>query len=158
MSSSEKNQGNTLSLWGLFDGDAVASWVPLSRSSELWNTWAVLWTEAYPPSSSLPSAGWSSLPPPPPGDWRTCAACSPYCLVCSRGFKGNHTLTSFSKNFRATVEHNFQLYIPRKHVLPLRFPTSGLPTDLSEMTMRPRGKTQPGLYQLCDLELFFLLL
>lgn len=48
----------------------------------LWNTWAELWTEAYPPSSSLPSAGWFSPPPPPPSDWCILPVCSPYCLVC----------------------------------------------------------------------------
>lgn len=91
-----------------------------------------------------------------PGDWHTLPACSPYCLVCSHGFKRTQTLVSFPKNFRIIIEHNLQLYIPRKPVSPLRFLTSGLPVGSSEVTMakRPFGRTEPALYGLRGFDLY----
>lgn len=134
-SSQEKNKGNFLSMRGLLKQQWCCFLVLLSRPQELWITWAALWTKADLLSSSRPSAGWSSLPPPPPCDWRTLPACSSHCLVHSRGFKRTQRFTSLSKNFRATVEHNIQVYIPRQHVVPLSFHTQALPMGSSARTM-----------------------
>lgn len=122
-------------MWGLLKQQWCCFLVLLSRPPELWNIWAALWTKADP--FPLSASSWLVLSPTTSSMWLayTSSQLITLSLVHSRGFKRTQRFTSLSKNFRATVEHNIQAYIPRQQVLPLSFHTQGLPMDSSEMPM-----------------------